>query len=80
VHEAVLRAGEPETGVTVHLVNERYDEGEILAQARVSVLPGDTPQALQDRVLRTEHDLYWRVIGRVARERSRRRPTPSTPP
>jgi phosphoribosylglycinamide formyltransferase 1 len=67
VHEAVLASGEPETGVTVHLVTERYDEGDILAQERVPVLPGDTPESLQRRVLETEHDLYWRVIRKLAK-------------
>ncbi len=66
VHEAVLVAGERETGVTVHQVTERYDEGEIVAQQRVPVLPGDTPQTLQARVLCEEHELYWRVIRDLA--------------
>ena len=69
VHEAVLAAGDTVTGVTVHLADERYDEGRVLAQRMVPVLPGDTPQTLQARVLEQEHDLYWRVIGRLARER-----------
>lgn len=69
VHEAVLASGERETGATVHLVTERYDEGEILAQERVPILPGDTPQTLQHRVLEREHDLYWRVIRRLAERR-----------
>ena len=43
VHEAVLASGARETGATVHLVDEEYDRGAILAQARVPVLPGDTP-------------------------------------
>lgn len=66
VHEAVLSSGERETGVTVHLVTERYDEGEILAQERVPVLSGDTAETLQQRVLAKEHDLYWRVIRKLA--------------
>jgi phosphoribosylglycinamide formyltransferase-1 len=66
VHEAVLAAGERESGVTVHLVTERYDEGAILAQERVPVLPGDTPEILQRRVLAKEHELYWRVILKLA--------------
>lgn len=55
VHAAVLAAGEFETGVTVHLVNEEYDQGAILAQVRVPVMPGDTPASLGARVLGTEH-------------------------
>jgi phosphoribosylglycinamide formyltransferase-1 len=62
VHAAVLEAGMPTTGPTVHLVTDDYDEGEVLAHAEVPVLPGDTPATLADRVLAAEHDLYWRAI------------------
>jgi phosphoribosylglycinamide formyltransferase-1 len=62
VHAAVLAAGVPTTGPTVHLVTDDYDEGEVLAHAEVPVLPGDTPASLADRVLAAEHDLYWRAI------------------
>lgn len=58
VHEAVLRAGVRVTGATVHLVNERYDEGSILAQWPVPVLPGDDAATVAARVLRVEHQLY----------------------
>ncbi len=57
VHRAVLARGDPESGATVHLVTERYDEGPILGQTRVPVLPGDTPDTLAARVLATEHRL-----------------------
>lgn len=66
VHEAVLAAGETETGVTIHLVDQAYDHGPILAQARVPVLPGDTPETLQARVLETEHRLYPDTLRRIA--------------
>ena len=66
VHEAVLAAGERETGVTIHLVDEVYDHGAILAQATVPVLPGDTPEMLQARVLQTEHWLYPETLRRIA--------------
>lgn len=66
VHEAVLAAGERETGVTIHLVDEVYDHGPIVAQARVPVQPGDTPEALQARVLQTEHRLYPETLRRIA--------------
>ncbi|MDZ7735310.1 MAG: phosphoribosylglycinamide formyltransferase [Gammaproteobacteria bacterium] len=51
VHEAVIAAGEVETGVTIHLVNEEYDQGPILAQTRVPVRPDDTADSLAARVL-----------------------------
>lgn len=58
VHEAVLAAGETESGATVHLADEEYDTGPIIAQERVPVLPGDTPETLAARVLEAEHRLY----------------------
>jgi phosphoribosylglycinamide formyltransferase 1 len=57
VHEAVLASGARESGATVHLVDERYDRGAILGQARVPVLPGDDPERLAARVLEVEHRL-----------------------
>ena len=57
VHRAVLASGARETGVTIHLVDEVYDRGAVLAQARVPVLPGDTPELLAARVLEVEHRL-----------------------
>ena len=62
VHEAVIAAGATESGCTVHLVDEEYDRGEILAQARVPVLPGDTAESLAARVLAEEHRLLPRVV------------------
>jgi phosphoribosylglycinamide formyltransferase-1 len=69
VHEAVLRSGEPESGVTVHFVDEDYDHGPVARQVTVPVMPADTPQSLADRVLAAEHDLYWRVVDDIANGR-----------
>jgi phosphoribosylglycinamide formyltransferase-1 len=69
VHQAVLRSGDGESGATVHFANERYDEGSIIAQRRVPVLKGDTPESLAARVLEAEHDLYWRVVDSLINER-----------
>lgn len=66
VHEAVIAAGEKESGVTVHLVDEEYDRGPILAQVRVPVMPGDTPETLAERVLVQEHILYPATLQRIA--------------
>jgi len=66
VHEAVMAAGEKESGVTVHLVNEEYDRGPILAQVRVPVMPGDTPETLAERVLVQEHILYAATLEKIA--------------
>jgi phosphoribosylglycinamide formyltransferase 1 len=62
VHEAVLASGARESGATVHLVDEAYDHGARLAQARVPVLPGDTPELLARRVLELEHRLLPAVV------------------
>lgn len=58
VHAAVLAAKEAESGCTVHLCNQRYDEGRILLQARVPVLPDDTVKALATRVFAAECEAY----------------------
>jgi len=65
VHEAVLRSGETESGCTVHLVNERYDEGPIVVQLRCPVLPGDTPETLAARVLELEHRAYPEAVRKI---------------
>ena len=55
VHRAVLDAGEKESGCTIHLVDAGTDTGQILLQRKVPVLPGDTPDALADRIHEQEH-------------------------
>ena len=67
VHRAVLAAGESVSGATVHYVNENYDEGRIIAQREVPVLPDDTPESLAARVLAVEHLLYPDALEQVAR-------------
>jgi phosphoribosylglycinamide formyltransferase-1 len=62
-----LEAGETVTGCTVHFVDEGMDSGEIIAQAQVPVLPGDTPESLHARIQQAEHQLYPEVVGRFAR-------------
>jgi phosphoribosylglycinamide formyltransferase-1 len=66
VHEAVLREGRSVTGVTVHVVDDLYDHGRILAQCEVPVLPGDTVDSLAERVLQQEHRLYAETLQRIA--------------
>jgi phosphoribosylglycinamide formyltransferase-1 len=66
VHGAVIAAGERESGATIHLVDGEYDHGPTLAQARVPVEPGDTPETLQARVLTIEHKLYADTLIRIA--------------
>ena len=66
VHEAVLAAGDRETGCTVHWVDERYDHGEAIMQRRCVVLAGDTPDALSDRVFTEELLALPEAIRRIA--------------
>jgi phosphoribosylglycinamide formyltransferase-1 len=58
VHQAVIRAGEEESGITIHHVNERYDEGDVIFQARCPVYPDDTPDVLASRI----HELEYRYF------------------
>lgn len=66
VHEAVLRSGVTETGATVHLVDERYDGGPIVAQRSVTVRDGDDGDTLAARVLEAEHQLLPAVVAAIA--------------
>jgi formyltetrahydrofolate-dependent phosphoribosylglycinamide formyltransferase len=65
VHEAVINAGEKESGVTIHIVDEIYDNGKILLQSKVPVLPDDTPDTLAARVLKVEHRVYPEVLDNL---------------
>ena len=76
VHEAVLASGARESGVTVHLVDEVYDHGAVLAQTRVPVLHDDTPERLAARVLEAEHRLLPAVVLAAA---AAGRPVPLEP-
>jgi phosphoribosylglycinamide formyltransferase-1 len=67
VHEAVLASGARESGPTVHFVDDRYDEGAILAQWPVPVHADDTPESLAARVLAVEHRLYPLAAARLCR-------------
>jgi phosphoribosylglycinamide formyltransferase 1 len=64
VHQAVLASGDAVSGCTVHVVTAGVDEGPILAQVQVPVLPSDTPDTLAARVLQEEHRLYAPTIKR----------------
>jgi len=65
VHEAVINAGEKESGITVHFVNEKYDEGEIVFQAKCRVDKNDTPDSLAGKIHKLEHKHYPEVIEKV---------------
>jgi len=70
-HARALAAGDLEAGCTVHLVTEGVDEGPILAQAAVPLLPDDTPASLAQRVLTAEHALYPRALADFCRAQMR---------
>ncbi len=70
VHKAVMEAGEPESGISIHYVNEKYDEGDIIFQARCPVMPGDTPESLAARIHELEYRYYPEVIEKVVRRLS----------
>ena len=65
VHEAVIASGDEESGVTIHVVNEEYDKGAILAQQRLTVEADDTAESLARRVLALEHTLYVETIRNI---------------
>ena len=66
VHEAVVAACDSESGITIHYVNENYDEGQIIFQARCPVMPSDTPADVATKVHALEYKHYPEVIGRLA--------------
>ncbi|MEM8909413.1 MAG: phosphoribosylglycinamide formyltransferase [Bacteroidota bacterium] len=65
VHQAVWQAKEQESGMTIHFVNEQYDEGAILFQASCAVLPHHTPEDIARQVLQLEHQYFAKVIEAV---------------
>jgi formyltetrahydrofolate-dependent phosphoribosylglycinamide formyltransferase len=73
VHEAVLAAGEKESGCTVHFATNEYDAGPIIVQKRVPVLAGDTPDALAARVFEQECEAYPEAIALFAAGKARMR-------
>ena len=65
VHQAVVAAGETESGITIHYVNEHYDEGTIIFQATCPVLPTDTPDDVAQKVQVLEHQHYPEIIEKI---------------
>jgi len=65
VHEAVIRNKDKESGISIHYVNDRYDEGKIIFQAKCSVSSDDTPKTLAEKIHQLEYKHYPRVIEEV---------------
>lgn len=68
VHQAVINAKEKESGITIHFVNESYDEGKIIFQARCEVKENDTPEKLAAKIHELEHRYYPEIIEKVITE------------
>jgi phosphoribosylglycinamide formyltransferase-1 len=66
VHEAVIAAGAPESGACIHLVDEEYDRGPVIARRSVPVESGDTPETLEARVTALEPQFYVETLHRIA--------------
>jgi phosphoribosylglycinamide formyltransferase-1 len=65
VHRAVAAAGETETGITIHEVNEHYDEGKIIFQAHTTVEPTDSPERIAEKIAALEKEHFAKVITKV---------------
>jgi phosphoribosylglycinamide formyltransferase-1 len=72
VHEAVLAAGEIESGATVHYVDEGVDTGPIIIQENVPIMAGDTAETLAARVLETEHKILCKAVNKVIEDRKQK--------
>jgi phosphoribosylglycinamide formyltransferase-1 len=68
VHSAVISSGESESGITIHFVNEHYDDGDIVFQAKCPVLREDTIETLAERIHKLEHEHYPIIIERLIEE------------
>lgn len=68
VHKSVITSGDKESGATVHLVNENYDEGGILSQVMVPVDENETPETLAAKVLAEEHRLYSITLEKISKD------------
>lgn len=69
VHRAVIEARERESGITIHRVNERYDEGDIVFQARVPVAPDDTPESLAAKIHALEYEYFPKIVEQEIEKR-----------
>ena len=62
-HKRAIEAGDSVAGCSIHIVTEELDAGDVLAQVEVPILPGDTPESLEERVLEAEHQLYPKALA-----------------
>ena len=72
IHKAVHQAKKKTTGVTIHYVNEEYDEGAIIAQKKINILENDTPESLEKKVKKLEKTFYAKVIEQIWEKQNER--------
>ena len=65
VHKAVIESQEKESGITIHFVNENYDEGDVVLQARCPVSREDTPETLAEKIQALEHNHFPVVVDQI---------------
>jgi phosphoribosylglycinamide formyltransferase 1 len=68
VHQSVIQSGETESGITIHWVNEHYDEGTIIFQAKCKIAPEDSPQSLASKIHLLEYEFYPKVLEEILRK------------
>lgn len=68
VHKAVIDSGDTQSGITIHLVDEYYDNGTILFQSTCNIEPGDTPESLAEKIHKLEYRYFPEVIGKYLQE------------
>ena len=68
VHKTVIESGEKETGITIHYVNEKYDDGKIIFQESFDILPDETPESIAERIHKLEHKNFPEVIEKLLAE------------
>lgn len=76
VHATVIRNKEKESGITIHYVNERYDAGPVIFQAKCPVSPSDTPDSLAEKIHQLEYEHYPRIIGDILLRNDEDEPEP----
>jgi phosphoribosylglycinamide formyltransferase 1 len=69
VHKAVLEAGEEKSGITIHFVNEKYDDGQIIFQAKVNIENGETPESLAQKIHQLEYEHFPKIVEKVLLEK-----------
>ena len=68
VHRAVINAGDTESGISIHCVNQKYDDGDLVFQARCSIEPGETPESLAGKIHELEYEHFPRIVEKLLEE------------